>query len=238
MTQTNSTGRTIGLLLLVHLVTGLILPYVLLLPVSVPAGAFLDTAAGMAGMVRLCVLMLTVGGAASIAIAVLAWPTVRERQPRLALLLIVLAAMNFTLQLIENAHWLSLLSLSQAYAAAIDPQAAIFQPLGLAAHAAFRWAHYTHIGIVVGWLFTFYLLLHRAALIPRALCAFAMIAALLQFVGITLPAFGGYRMPFPEAFGMPLAAASLAAALWLVAKGFAGPASHEGPAGQPDTSSR
>lgn len=226
MTTSKSVGQAVGLLLLVQLVTGLILPYVLLLPISTPAGAFLDTAAGMAGTVRLSVLILFVGGAASLGIAIAAWPAVREREHRLGLWLLALAVINFTLQLIENAHWLSLLSVSQAYAkAGGGGDAEMFQTLALAVHSSFRWAHYSHILIVVGWLFTLYLLLYRSAMVPRSIAAVGMAAALLHFIGITLPAFGGYRMPYPDLFGMPLGVITLVIALWLMAKGFTDSAS-------------
>jgi hypothetical protein len=224
MTTAKSAGRVVGLLLLVQL-TALILPYVLLLPVSARSGAFLESAAPMEGIVRMCVLILFVGGAVSLGISVTAWGTVRERQHRLGLWLLALAVMNFTLQLIENAHWLTLLSISQAYASAGSANPEIFQALGVAAHASFRWAHYSHILIVVAWLFTLYLLFHRSAIVPRPIAALGMGGAFLHFIGITLPAFGGYRMPYPDLFGAPLGIATLIAALWLVAKGFA----HEAP---------
>jgi hypothetical protein len=219
VTPSKSAARAVGFLLLVQLVTGLILPYALLLPLTAPAGAFLDSAASMAGTVRLSVLMLFVGAAVSLGIAVILWPAGRERQ--CGLWLLALAVINFTLQLIENAHWLSLLSMSEAYASASPADDGTFQTLGLAAHASFRWAHYSHILIVVAWLFTLYLVLYRGAMVPRLLAAFGMAAASLHFVGITLPAFGGYRMPYPDLFGAPLGLASLVVALWLMAKGFA-----------------
>ncbi|HEY0114796.1 MAG TPA: DUF4386 family protein [Allosphingosinicella sp.] len=233
MNSFKSVGRAVGLLLLVQLVTGLILPYVLLLPLSSPAGAFLDTAAGMAGTVRLSVLILFVGAAASLAIAILAWPVLRERQHRLALWLLALAVMNFTLQLIENAHWLSLLSMSEAHAAGGGADRTMFEALALAAHASFRWAHYSHILIVVASLFTLYLLLHRGAIVPRAIAALGMAAALLHFIGITLPAFGGYQMPYADLFGAPLGLATLGLALWLMARGFADVTPREGQAPPP-----
>jgi hypothetical protein len=221
MVASKSAGQAVGLLLLVQLATGLILPYVLLLPVSTPAGAFLDTAADMAGTIRLSVLMLFVGGAASLAIAILAWPAAREAQPRLGLWVVTLAAINFTLQLIENAHWLSLLSISQAFGSADGAHVEMHRALGLAAHATFRWAHYSHILIVVAWLFSLYLLLYRGAMAPRPIALFGMGAALLHFIGITLPAFGGYRMPYGDLFGAPLGLAAMVLALWLMARGFA-----------------
>ncbi len=220
MTTPKSIGQLAGLLLLVQLVTGLILPYVLLLPVSTPAGAFLDSAAGMAGTVRLSVMMLFVGGAVPLGLAIVAWPVIRERQHRLGLWLLALAVINFTLQLIENAHWLWLLSISEAYASAGGAEAEIFQALAHVVHSSFRWAHYSHILIVVAWLFTLYLLLYRGAMVPRAIAAAGMGAALLHFIGIVLPAFGGFRMPYGDLFGAPLAVTTLVLALWLMIKGF------------------
>lgn len=232
MTISRTAGRVAGLFLLVQLVTGLILPYILLLPISTPAGAFLDNAALMAGTVRLSALMLFVGGAAALAVAVLIWPAVRERHPRLGLWLLALAVMNFTLQLIENAHWLSLLSMSEAYASAGQTDPGIFRALALIAHSWFRWVHYSHILVVVAWLFTLYLLIHRGALAPRPIAAFGMGTALLHFIGIILPAFGGYRMPYPDLFGAPLGLVTLVLALWLMVRGFADGVSRktEGPA--------
>jgi hypothetical protein len=158
---------------------------------------------------------------------VTAWPAVRERQQRIGLWLLALAVMNFTLQLIENAHWLSLLSISQAYASAGTADPETFRVLGLAAHATFRWAHYSHILIVVAWLFTLYLLLYRGAMVPRPIAALGMGGALLHFIGITLPAFAGYHMPHPSLLGASLGLATLVVALWLIAKGFAHAAPQE-----------
>lgn len=223
MTSAKRVGRIIGMLLLVHLATGLIVPYVLLLPLTTLPAGFLETAAGMSAQVRLNVLLLFVGGAVSVGISVAAWPAVRERSYRLGLWLLALAVVNFTLQLVENGHWLSMLSVSQAYAEAGAADAGLFQSLGIVVRSAFKWAHYSHILVVVGWLFTLYCLLFRCAMVPRAVAAIGMVASVLQFTGITLPAFAGYRMPFPELFGMPLGLANLVLAVWLMAKGFKEP---------------
>ncbi len=147
----------------------------------------------------------------------------RERSYRLGLWLLALAVVNFTLQIVENGHWLSMLSVSQAYAEAGAAGAGLFQSLGIVVRSAFRWAHYSHILVVVGWLFTLYWLLFRCALVPRALAAIGMVASVIHFSGITLPVFAGYRMPFPELFGMPLGLVNLVLAVWLMAKGFKEP---------------
>ena len=221
MDTSKRSGQAVGFLLLVQLITGLILPYILLLPVSSPAGAFLEGAAPMTGTVRLSVLMLFLGGATGLGIAIIVLSRIGGQRHKLGLWMFSLAVANFVLQLIENAHWLSLLSISQSYGSASDGDLEGFRTLGIVAHTWFRWTHYSHILIVVAWLFTLYLLFYRDKLVPRTIAAFGMGGALLHFIGIILPAFGGYRMPYPDLFGASLALATLAAAAWLGVKGFA-----------------
>jgi hypothetical protein len=67
-------------------------------------------------------------------------------------------------------------------------------------------------------------------MVPRGLAVIGMVTCLMQFIGITLPAFGGYSMPMQTLFGMPLGVANLMLALWLLAKGFREP--HAAPAAQ------
>jgi hypothetical protein len=207
----------------VHLATGLIVPYVLLHPLTTLPAGFLETAAGMAAQVRLNVLLLFVGGAISVGISVATWPIVRGRSLGLGLWLLALSVVNFTLQIVENGHWLSMLSLSQARAEAGPADAELFHSLAIVVRSAWKWAHYSHILVVVGWLFTLYAVLFRCAMVPRALAAIGMAATVLQVLGITLPAFGGYRMPFPELFGMPLGLTNLVLSGWLMTRGFKDP---------------
>jgi hypothetical protein len=223
MTQAMTIGRTIGLLVLVHLATGLIVPYVLLQPLTTLPAGFLETAAGMPYRVRLNVLVLFVGGAIPVGIAIAAWPVARLHGRALGLWLLALAVVNMSLQIVENGHWLSMLSLSQAYSQAGVAQAGLFQQLAIVVRASWKWEHYSHIFIVVVWLFVLYAWLHRSALVPRVLARAGMLTAISQFVGITLPVFLDYRMPFPTLFGMPLGLANLALASWLLVKGFREP---------------
>ncbi len=220
MTSPKRIGRTIGLLVLVQLALGLIVPYVWLRPLVTPPVGFLEAAAGMASQVRLNMLLLFVGGAVPVGISIAAWPTFRERGPGLGLWLLALAVVNVTLQIVENAHWLTMLSVSQAYADASAADATLLRSIAIVVRVAFRWAHYSHIFVVVAWLFTLYASLLRCALVPRAIAVFGMFTGVLHFVGITLPVFGGFHMPLPELFGMPLGLANLVLAAWLMTKGF------------------
>ncbi len=96
--------------------------------------------------------------------------------------------------------------------------------------AAWRWAHYTHLLSVVGWMLLFCGVLFRLALVPRALAAAGIVATLMQLGGITLPVLLGYRVPLPpEVWGMPLGLAYLCLSLWLIARGFADQPADGGP---------
>jgi hypothetical protein len=81
-----------------------------------------------------------------------------------------------------------------------------------------RWAHFTQLLTVVGWLFLLYLILWRSALAPRLIAAAGMATTLLQIAGVPARAILGYGM-IPE-MAMPLAPVHLALALWLIVKGF------------------
>src|SRR5215210_1851364 len=97
MISAKRTGRTIGLLLLLHLITGLMTPYILLQQLSKPLPfAAIDSVDGF--QVRLAIMMLFVGGAVPIVIAITGMPVFRKFSYALALWLFGLAITNFALQ--------------------------------------------------------------------------------------------------------------------------------------------
>jgi len=228
------TTRLIGAMLVVLLVMALMLPYILLHPVSAPANGFLESAAPMASTIRACLVMLLIGAAAPVAISIMLWSGLSESHPRLGLSLLVIAIINATFQLIENAQWLSLMSLSQAAMGEPGGTAAVSPLLAGAVRASWRWLHYTHISVVVIWLFTLFLTFFWSRAVPRAIATAGLVAAPLHIFGIVLPVFGGYRMFMPDAFGAPLAFAISALALWLMVKGFRSDATLTG-TGRPHT---
>lgn len=223
MSSARRDGRTLGLLLLVHLVSGLIVPYVMLQQLLPLPDRFLASAAGVSLQVRLNTLSLFAGAAVTIGIAVAGWRTFRVRSYALGVWLVALAAANLSLQVGENVQWLSLLSLSEAFVKAGAGELARFQSLAIVVRAGLRWAHYSHLLVVVSWMFVLFVVLYRGALVPRPLAALGMLGALGQVTGITMPVLVGYRMPFPMLFGMPLGVFYLAMAVWLLVKGFPEP---------------
>ena len=107
-------GRTIGVLLLLQLAAGLMAPYMMLRPLgdlftynaNDPAKSF---------QVRLSVMLLFLGAVIVLAISFTAGPALRERGRVIGLWVIALAVVNFSLQCVENAAWMSMFNFSQEY---------------------------------------------------------------------------------------------------------------------------
>lgn len=219
MRSAKSTGRIIGVLLIVHLLTGLLTPYIMLRPLTSPM-TFAANVPGNAFMVRSAVMMLFVGGAATIAIAITALPFVRQYSLAMAAWLFALAVTNFCLQGVENAAWMSLFTFSRDYASASAADAGGYTIVAAAVRSAWKWVHYTHLLIVVSWMLMLFVVLWRSKLAPAVFGVLGVITALMQITGITLPQFLAYPSPVPMMMGMPLGFVYLALALWLIVKGF------------------
>src|SRR2546423_3044829 len=136
MRSAKSVGRIIGILLLVQLV-GLFLGFVSLVPITTPG--YLENAAGVAFQIRGAVLLLFATGALTIGIAVAAFPVLREYSYMLALWFLAVSVIWFSMQAVDNAHILSMLSLSQQYAEAGASNPELFGALGALARASRRW---------------------------------------------------------------------------------------------------
>ena len=208
-------GRVVGGLLLVQL-AGLILPFVLVLPIT--SITFLQDAAGHGFQIRLAVLLLFANGALTIGIALAAFPVLREQGYGWALWLPALSVIWFAMQAVDNAHILSMLSLSQRYAEAGGTSAELLGAIGESARISRKWAHYTELLVIEAWFFVFYGLLFRSGLAPRALTAFGVAMALVHAAGITVPAFLG--LGSAPALAVSLALSHLALGSRLVVKGF------------------
>ncbi len=219
MRSAKDPGRIVGILLLLHLITGLTVPYIILRPLTSPL-TFAANYPVNSSLVRLSVMLLFIGGAITIAIAVAAFPIFRQHSHALALWPIALAIVNFSLQGVENAAWMSVFSWSQGYANTTASDLATYNLVGAAVRAAWKWVHYTHLLILVSWIFMFFMALWRCALVPRILAILGLITALLQITGITLPQFLAYPSPIPMAMGMPLGVIYLVLSGWLILKGF------------------
>ncbi len=216
MKSAKSTGRLVGMMLFVQL-AGLIVPFVLLLPLTTGAQYYLANAAGKSFQIKMAVFLLFANCALTIAIAIAAMPIFRQYSDRMALLLLAMSVIMFSLQAVDNAHILSMMSLSQQYAMAGGPDQ-LFQTLAAVVGSTRKWTHYSELFVIDAWIFLLYSMLFRFTLVPRGLAVFGLLTVILHFTGITLPLFLGYHGV--TLLGASMALSHIALVLWLIAKGF------------------
>jgi hypothetical protein len=219
MTTAMSVGRIAGVLLIVQMTAGYVTNFVLLGPATAPPG-FLVNAASHAMGVGASALPGIVGGGISLALAITVLPVLRRLSERMALTFLALSIVALSLAVVESAKVMSMLSLSQAYAATSGADPASLAGLRGVVAAARNWAHFTHLIVGGSTFVALFATLYRFALIPRVLAGFAAAAAALQMVVVSRPLFGG-QVIFPLL--APAGIAFLLAALWLMVKGFADP---------------
>jgi Domain of unknown function (DUF4386) len=217
MTTAKNAGRIAGALILVQGIGGYVVNFGLIAPATAPPG-FLVNAAPHALRVGMTALLGIFMGAFATAIAITVWPVFRKHSERMALSFLALAIAALALAVVENGRLMSMLSLSQAYAASGAADPAAFEGLRGVVAASRNWAHFTHLIIGGSTFFVLYATTFRFALIPRAIAAFGMGAVALQMATVSMPLLGGHVI-FPLL--APAGIANLALAVWLLTKGFA-----------------
>lgn len=216
MRSARDTGRIIGVLLFFQL-AGLIVPFVLLHPLTTGPQNYLANAAGSGAQIKLAVLLLFANCALTIGIAITALPVLRRSSEAMGLWLLVASVILFSAQAADNVHILSMLSLSQRYAETSGPQE-LWQSFAAVVGSTRKWAHYTWLLLIDCWIFSLYSILYRFALVPRVLAAFGLLTVILHFTGIPLRGF--LDLSLVTQLGVPMALSHIALATWLAIKGF------------------
>jgi hypothetical protein len=216
MNSAKSRGRIIGVLLLAQL-AGLIVPFALLHPMT--TSDFLANAAGYSSQIKVAVLLLLANCALTISISIVAFSIFREYSLAAAFLLVSASVIMFSLQAVDNAHLMSMLSLSQEYVqgGGMDER---FQTLAVVVRSVRRWTHYSELLAIDAWFFVLYGALFRFRLVPRAIALFGLATVLLHFMAIPVPLFLGYNAV--TLLGVPMAFSHTALGVWLLSRGFAG----------------
>ncbi|HEY7636990.1 MAG TPA: DUF4386 domain-containing protein [Gemmatimonadales bacterium] len=218
MRPAKSTGRIIGTLLFLQL-AGLIVPFVLLLPLTTGPQNYLVHAVESSSQVRVAVFLLFANCALTIGITITAFRVFHRYSEAMALWLLAASVIMFLLQAVDNVHVLSMLSLSQSYSQAGDQGGdELFQSLAALVGTTRRWSHYSVLLAIDGWILLLYSILYRFSLVPRAVAVFGLITVMLHFSGIPLRGFLGLGLVTP--MGVPMALSHITLATWLVIKGF------------------
>lgn len=223
MKSAKSAGRTVGILLLLQLAAGLMIPFILMRPLVAGSPSFLTTAAENSFQIRAAVLLSFVGAALTVSLGITMFPVLRRYSSATAILFLVVCVISCTLDAVHSGTVMSMLSLSQQSVSAgatatAAANAGMYELLGMVSASARRWAHAAQLVGIGAWIFVFYLSLFRSALIPRGLAAVGLIGIALQFIGVTMMMFLGYSVIGEMA--MPMLPIQIAVAVWLIAKGF------------------
>ena len=211
----SNVGRLVGLLLLVQL-TGLIVPFVLLDPAV--KSDYLNVDAAMAGTIKTAVFLLFANAGVTLAIALAAYPELARHSVRAALLLLVVSTIWVVMQSMDNAHLLSMLSLSSRYTDAAGTNADVFNLLGAQVRSTRIWIHYTELLVIDVWMAAFYGVLFAYRLVPRSIGIVGFLAVAIHLFAIPLAMFIGY--PSGGYLGASLAFSHLLTAGWLIGRGF------------------
>ena len=209
-------GRTVGIVLLVQMACALILPFVLMRSIVGGYPGFLEAGAASSGEVRAGVAIAFLGAALTLFLAVKILPVLREYSLGAAVWFLAICIASAALDAVHNASVISMLSVSERFAASGGGDA-IYQAWGAAAASMRRSAHIVQLVAIGAWMMSFYALLWRFKLVPRALAVLGVIGVASQFTGVTAMMFLGY--PPLGYLAMPLAPIHAATAIWLIVKG-------------------
>jgi hypothetical protein len=215
MNELRFAPRWLAVILLAQLVVSPIANFALLELATQAPGGFLVNAAPHAKALATAALLSLALAVLSLGIPIVLWPVLRARSERMALALAVLGGVSVALSGLENTGLLSMLSLSQAYAAAGAPDGALYEALREVVRAQRNWAHLIHLLAGGGVLFLMYAALFRFTLVPRWLAGPGALAAALQLIAVAKPLFGGWVI-FPML--APLGVANLLLIGWLLWK--------------------
>jgi hypothetical protein len=211
-------GRIVGVLVLAQMIGGVLVNFVLTAPLFGPPG-FLVNAAAHSQQIAISVLLGLAVSAMTLGIAITAFPVFRQHTQALALCYVALATVSLATAAVEQIGVMSMLSVSEAYAKASAAEREHFQAFRIVVASARNWAHFTGLVLAGSSVFVLYAILYRFALVPRALAAFGLAAAVLQLIAVAMPFFGHEVLFLMLA---PLGAIQLVLAFWLMAKGFRG----------------
>ena len=154
---------------------------------------------------------------AVVGIVVTLFPILKEYNEALALGFSGLRFMEAMSTMIHSIILLSLLTLSQEYAAIRVPDASYLQTAGTLLLAARKWTFLIGSGLV--WSLSALLLnylLYQGTLIPRWLSVWGLVGAVLSFANYLPQSFG---MDSAEILFFPIALQEMVFAVWLIAKG-------------------
>jgi hypothetical protein len=189
----------------------------------VNAANYLVSISTNGSLVATAAVLLFIGGAAAIGIAISLYPVLRKYNEGLALGSVGFRTVEGVFDFISVLGLLILITLSQQFVGAGAPDSSYFQTLGGLSISGFHWA----VNVVklmafsVGCLL-YYIIFYRTKLIPRWLSGWGIAAAIMTMLSALLVMYG-LIAPFSTAqiiLNLPILPQELVLAAWLIVKGF------------------
>jgi len=187
------------------------------------AANYLVSVSANANLVTTGALLVFVGGAAVIGIAISLYPVLRQYSEGLALGAVSFRTVEGILDVIGMIALLLLVTLSQQFVNAGSPDSSYFQTLGVLIVSGYHWA--VNVGSLLAFsigAFLYYVLFYRTKLVPRWLSGWGLVAIVLTMLSALLTMFGLVG-PFSTEqiiLNLPILPQELVLAVWLIVKGF------------------
>jgi hypothetical protein len=189
----------------------------------VNAANYLVSVSTSGGLVATGAVLLFIGGAAAIGIAISLYPVLRKYNEGLALGSAGFRTVEGVFDFIGVLGLLILITLSQQFVGVGAPDSSYFQTLGGLSISGFHWA----VNVVKLMAFSmgcllYYVIFFRTKLIPRWLSGWGIAAAIMTMLSAVLVMYGSIA-PFSTAqviLNLPILPQELVLAVWLIVKGF------------------
>lgn len=215
MNSESRTGRIIGALLIVQL-AGLIVPFVMLMPITARPPENVTNAAVISSQLKLAVFLLFANCCLTIGISALVSRVIRQFGTTLPILLGATSLIMFTTQAVDNVQIMAMMSLGRHFADVGGDEA--LRTAAAVVGSIRRWSHFSAIVAIDGWMFVFYVCLYRFRIVPRGLPVFGLLTVVLHFTGIVVPLW--FEVPGIVPMGAAMGVGHVLTGLWLVIKGF------------------
>jgi len=177
------------------------------------------------GLVATGALLLFIGGAAAIGIAISLYPVLRKYNEGLALGAVGFRTVEGVLWFVSVRGLLLLITLSQQFVKAGAPDASYFQTLGVLVLAELPGGVATvgsGLAFSIGCLL-YYIIFYRTKLVPRWISVWGLVAAILTMSSFVLTILG-LIAPFSTErdvlTALPMLPQEMVLAVWLIVKGF------------------
>ena len=190
---------------------------------SITSTNYLVSVSTNAGLVGTVALLLLIGGACGIGIAISLYPVLKKFNAGLALGAVGFRISEGVLRFVAVCGYLLLITLSQQFVKAGAPDSSYFQTLGALVYAGNRWVGNlaSLLAFTIGALLI-YIVFYRTKLVPRWLSGWGIVAAILGMLSCVL-VLVGLIAPFGTeqiAIAIPMLPQEYVLAAWLIVKGF------------------